>query len=149
MVFPKKIAAEYDLSSTIRKDDISFSRKYDTFSRRKVKDDLSQKIHGNMFSMYSVKMVLFFLQTWNYPSVKKAKIIFFQKIHLKMAFQASRKKVMLILVKMILPLEINIPERVPMILCTFMDIILGIFIYCFPMKKPGNLIYRIEIWLHL
>ena len=62
-----------------------------------------------------------------------------------MAFPASQKKVMLILVKMILALEINIPERVPMILCTFMDIILGIFIYCFPMKKPGNLIYRIEI----
>ena len=52
-VFPNKIALEYDLSSTIRKNDISFSRKYDIVSCQKVKDDLSQKIHGNMmFSMY-------------------------------------------------------------------------------------------------
>ena len=29
MVFPKKIALEYDLSCIIGKDDISFSRKYD------------------------------------------------------------------------------------------------------------------------
>ena len=29
MVFPKKIALEYDLSCIIWKDDISFSRKYD------------------------------------------------------------------------------------------------------------------------
>ena len=50
----KKIAPEYDLSCTIRKDGISFSQKYDYFSRRKMKDFLprknnfSQKIHGNM-----------------------------------------------------------------------------------------------------
>ena len=29
MAFPKKIVLEYDLSCIIRKDDISFSRKYD------------------------------------------------------------------------------------------------------------------------
>ena len=139
-VFPNEIALEYDLSSTIRKNDISFSRKYEIVSCQKVKDDLSQKIHGNMmFSMYSVKMVFFSLQTWNYSSVKKAKIIFSRKIHLKMAFPASRKKMMLIIVKMILAFVINIPERVPMILCTFMDIILRVFIYFFPMKKTGNL----------
>ena len=56
-----------------------------------------------------------------------------------MAFPASRKKMMFIIVKMILAFVINIPERVPMILCTFMDIILRVFIYFFPMKKPGNL----------
>ena len=62
-VFPNKIAPKYDLSSTIRKNDISFSRKYDIVSCQKVKDDLSQKIRGNMmFSMYSVKMVFFSLQ---------------------------------------------------------------------------------------
>ena len=36
------------------------------------------------------------------------------------------------------------------ILCTFMETFLSVFIYCFPMKKtPGNLIYRVEIWLYL
>ena len=29
MIFPKKIALEYDLSCTIEKDDVSFPRKYD------------------------------------------------------------------------------------------------------------------------
>lgn len=53
-VFPNEIALEYDLSSTIRKNDISFSRKYDIVSCQKVKDDLSQKIHGNMiFFVYT------------------------------------------------------------------------------------------------
>ena len=42
MVFPKKIALEY-ISCIIRKDDISFSRKYDLILRHKTKDDLSQK----------------------------------------------------------------------------------------------------------
>ena len=58
----KKITLEYDLSCIIRKDGISFSRKCDIFSRWKVKDDISQKIHGNMFPVYSVKVVFFLLQ---------------------------------------------------------------------------------------
>ena len=50
----KKIALEFDLSCIIGKYDISFSRKFGLTSRRKMKDDLSQKkkkkkkIHGNM-----------------------------------------------------------------------------------------------------
>ena len=47
----KKIALEHDLSCTIRKDGTSFSRINDFFSRRKVKDDLFQKIHGNMLNI--------------------------------------------------------------------------------------------------
>ena len=83
IAFPKKITPEHELSRTIRKDGISFSRKYDIFSRRKVKDDLSQKIRGNMmFSVYSVKMVPFFPTnmklTFQKP-VKKSKIIFSRK----------------------------------------------------------------------
>ena len=35
------------------------------------------------------------------------------------------------------------------ILCTFMETFLSVFIYCFPIKKTGNLIYRVEIWLYL
>ena len=37
-----------------------------------------------------------------------------------------------------------------MILCTFRETFLSVFIYCFPMKKNlEKLIYRIEIWLYL
>ena len=46
MVFPKKMALEYDLSCIMRKDGMIF------FYGRKMKYDLSQKIHGNM--MFSV-----------------------------------------------------------------------------------------------
>ena len=61
-----KITLEYDLSCIIRKDGISFSWKCDIFSRWEVKDDISQKIHGNMmFPVYSVKVVFFFLRSWN------------------------------------------------------------------------------------
>ena len=62
-----------------------------------------------------------------------------------MAFLTSLKQMMLILEKMILALQVDILERDTMIPSTFMDALLGVFIYCFPMKKPGNLIYRIEI----
>ena len=31
------------------------------------------------------------------------------------------------------------------ILCTFMDTFLSVFIYCFPIKRPGNLIYKVQI----
>ena len=83
IAFPKKITPEHELSRTIRKDGISFSRKYDIFSRRKVKDDLSQKIRGNMmFSVYSVKMVPLFATnmklTFQKP-IKKSKIVFSRK----------------------------------------------------------------------
>ena len=43
----------------------------------------------------------------------------------------------------------RILERVPTILCTFMETFKCVFIYCFPVKKLGNLMYRIEIWLLL
>ena len=41
--------------------------------------------------------------------------------------------------------KIKDDKKVPMILCTFMETYIGVFIYCSPMKKTGNLIYRIEI----
>ena len=30
-------------------------------------------------------------------------------------------------------------------LCTFTEAFLSVFIHCFPIKKSGNLIYRVEI----
>ena len=94
-----------------------------------------------------IKWYIFFLQIWNYTSVKKAKMIFSQKIHLKITFPALLKQMIFTPGKMIL---IDIPERVAMILYTFMETFLSVLIYCFPMKKnPGNLINRLEIWLYL
>ena len=48
--------------------------------------------------------------------------------------------------------QIDILERVLMVLCAFIEIFTGVFVYCFPVKKKtktGNLIYRIEIGLLL
>ena len=54
MVFPKKIAMEYDLSCIIRRDDISSSKNMILFFRRKIKDHISQN------------------NTWKYFFLKKA-----------------------------------------------------------------------------
>ena len=43
----------------------------------------------------------------------------------------------------------RILERIPTILYTFMETFIGVFIYCFPVKKPGNFIYRTKLWLLL
>ena len=55
----KEIVLEYDLACIIRKDDISFSRKYVLFFRHKRKDDLSPKTTGKyyIFINCSEKMV--------------------------------------------------------------------------------------------
>ena len=57
------------------------------FFRLKMKDDLSQKMHGNMiFSVYV-------LQIWYYPSAKKKQRWSSpKKVHLKVTFPASLKK---------------------------------------------------------
>ena len=43
MLFPKKIALEYDIFCIFGKDHVSYPRKYDLTLRWKMKDDLSQK----------------------------------------------------------------------------------------------------------
>ena len=102
------------------------------------------------FMYHQERWRLFFSKIWYFFLDGKQKMIFLKKyMETWQLFPASLKKMMLILEKMILPFKINILKRVPMILCIFMDTFLGLFIYCFPMKKPGNLIYRIEIWLYL
>ena len=84
-----------------------------------MKDDLPQKIHGNiMFSLYLVKMVF----------VKKAKMIFSRKIQLKIAFSTLLEKIILILEMMVLAFYIDILERVPIILCTIIENFLSAFI---------------------
>ena len=81
MVFPNKIALEYDLSCIIGKSDISFSRKYHLIIfRQKMKDDLSQK------------------NTWKYDIFCKCseKMVFPRNSHWNMVFlQLSRNKIFL------------------------------------------------------
>ena len=102
----KKVALEYNLSSIIRKDGISFSRKYDIFStdwKWKI-IFLKKYMEIDAFCLFHkvVSGYLFFLQIWNYPFVKKVKMIFSRKIHLKMAFPALLKKIIFIVEKIIL-----------------------------------------------
>ena len=59
----------------------------------------------DVFCMFG-KGYFFFLQIWNYPSVKKTKMVFSRKIHLNMTFPALRKKMIFILEKMILALSV-------------------------------------------
>ena len=74
----KQIALEHDLSCIIRKDGI-LPENMILFFTRKIKDDLSQKIHLCIFG----KNDFFYLLIWHYPSFKKAKIIFSWKNTLK------------------------------------------------------------------
>ena len=50
-----------------------FSKMWSFFYGRKMKDYLSQKIHGNMFSVYSVKMVFLFTTNMKLPLCQKSK----------------------------------------------------------------------------
>ena len=73
IVFPKKIKLQYDLPFIIKKDD-SFPENLILFLRRKIKDDLSRKIHGNMISsVYAVKMVFLFITNMILPFCQKSK----------------------------------------------------------------------------
>ena len=49
IIFPKNFALEYNLSCIVRKDDISFPKKYNIFFRQKMKDDLSQKKYMEIY----------------------------------------------------------------------------------------------------
>ena len=86
------------------------------FFRRKMKDDLFQKMHGEIWYFRHIcknvtNMILPFYkknQRWSSP----------KKIHLK-----------------VIDMLDHILERVPAMLCTFMETFKCIFIYCFPVKK--------------
>ena len=80
----KKSALEYDLSCTIGKNDVSFSRKYDLTLGRKMKDDLSEK------------------NTWNYDIFFKCseKMIFSKRLHRNMIFLVLSGKIVFFSQKM-------------------------------------------------
>ena len=78
-----------------------------------MKYDLSQEIHGNMtFSVYMYKCNI---------SQKNESYSSPEKIHLKVIHIIDR-----------------ILERVPTIVCTFMVTLIGVFIYCYLVKKQTN-----------
>ena len=56
----------------------------------------------DFFCIFDIDGIAFSFKLLTYPSVKKPKIIFSQKIHLQMTFPASLKKMILILENMIL-----------------------------------------------
>ena len=58
----QNIALEYDLSCIIRKDNISFLKKCDLILRRKMKDELFKKTHGNMIYSSNLLKRWFFQQ---------------------------------------------------------------------------------------
>ena len=117
----KKIVLEYDLSRIIRKHDISFSRKYIFYIDGKWKMIFLKKYMEIWCFLYIRKrQYFFFLQTWNYPSVKKAKRIFSPKNTPKYDISSITEKDDTHPEKN----DIGIPgwhSRPPMVLCTFME----------------------------
>ena len=83
-----------------------------------MKDYLSQEIHGNM--TFSVYMYISNVYMYNI-SRKNESYSSPEKIHLKMIHILDR-----------------ILERVPTIVCTFMVTLIGVFIYCYLVKKQTN-----------
>ena len=77
----------------------SFSGNMILFLRREKKDDLSQKMHGNMtFSVYSIKMVFLFPTNMLLSFCQKSKDnLLPKKIYLGMTFPVSLKKMIFIL----------------------------------------------------
>ena len=157
----KKIALEYDLSCLIIAQKMKFFLK-DFFSkcdqiRRKHLSHLLKKplmINFIFCAVYlekwyfSRKYDIFSLDwnerrsfsrnIWKYTNMI---LLFYQKNQRWSSPEKIRLEVIDILDRIL--------EWVPTIICTFMETFKGVFIYCFPVKKLGKLMYRIEIWLLL
>ena len=113
-----------------------FSKIWYFFYRRKMKDDLFQKIHGNMtFFVYSEKMVFLFPTNMKLPLLQKSKDdLLPKKTWHFIIFFCTEKDDTHPRWDDIVILD-GYSERAKMIPCTFMETLLGVFIYCFPMKK--------------
>ena len=94
-----------------------------------MKDDLSQKLHGNMMlSVCSIKMVFLFHTNMKLPFCQKSKDDLFLKNTTKDDISGITEK------DFIHPRKDDIS-----ILCTFLETFLSVFIYCFSIKKPRKL----------
>ena len=134
--FPKNIALEYGLSCIIWKDSIFFQKIWQFFFGWKMKDDLSQEIHGSMiFSAYVYKYYKYDITLCK----KKSTMIFSRKNTLKCEWHSrlhSRKNS-----NDSLYFYGDLHER--------FHILLSCEKKPKKQKKPGDLIFRIEIWLLL
>ena len=125
----KKIALEYDLSYIMRKDGISFSRKYDIFLwTENERWYFSKNIWKYDVFCMLVKVVFLFPTNVKLPFCQKSKDDLFPKNTPKDDISGITEK------DDIHPREDDIG-----ILCTFMETFLSVFIYCFPIKKPRKL----------
>ena len=117
MVFPKRPSWNMIFLVLSGKMIFFFSRKHDFFFGLKMKDDLSREIHGNMT-----------------PPVRAC------RCYIRNTTLLCQKRI-----KDDLPSQkytqgwltnwTDILEKVPIILCSFMEIFIGGFIYCFPAKQ--------------
>ena len=93
----KKIVLEYGLSCIFRKDNIFFPKIWSYSLDGKWKTIFLKKIHEKYDIFCVLSKYVFPLQIWYCPSVKTANMIFTQKIHLKMTFPLSLKKMIFVL----------------------------------------------------
>ena len=98
-----------------------FSRKiWYFFFRRKIKDDLSQEIHENMmFSLYMYKCYKYHITHLQQKKKKK-----------KNRWPSPEKKNL-----KVIEIPVRILERLSTVLCPFTETFIGVFIYCFLVKK--------------
>ena len=144
----KKIALEYDLSYTMRKDGISFSQKYDIFfTDGKWKMIFLKKYTEIWYFLYVDKVVYLFPTNMKLHFCQKSKDDLFPKNTLKDYISGiaetddihPRKD------------DIDWHSRKG---CNDSIYFYGDLFKCFDIlfsneKNPGNLIYRLEIWLYL
>ena len=160
----KKVALEHDLSCIIRKYDIFFPKIGSYSLDGKWKMIFLKKMHGNkifslnvpkrwsfrkgsrwdmIFLVLSGKIVFFFQKHDIFFTEGRWDMLFFKKyVGVRWSYPAK------IRLKVIEVLD-DILERARPFLCTFMETFTGVFIHCSPMKKPGNLIYGVEVWFLL
>ena len=125
----KEFALEYDLSNTMRKDGISFSRKYDIF-----------------FTDGKWKMIFLkkYMEIWCFLYVGKGGIYFSYKYEITLLSKKKRwsfrKNTPKDDISGIIEKDDIHPRKDDLgILCTFTETFLSVFIYCFPIKKPRKL----------
>ena len=107
-----------------------------------MKDDLSQKLHGNLvFYVYSVKIP--FSKNMILPFFQKGTVDFFRKKKIKDDISRIIEKVEIHRRRYCISSDRKIKDdkkvyfykKGSMILYTFMENFIGIFIYCYPIKK--------------
>ena len=133
IVFPNKSALKCYISCIIRKDGISFPENMILFFRWKMKDDLSQK-NTRKYDIFclSGKDGIHFPYKYDITllSKKKKKMIFSQKNTLEGEISGicSDRKIKD-------DIKDFFHKKILMILCTFMENFIGVFIHCFPNRK--------------